>query len=94
MSYNISHITPSNIDGFAIFFYYYGIKQISASVSTICELAFPLTAVHLSIFEEKPFEYCAMDRSFVADNKYDQCFHFKTYCFKIDSSFDIILILY
>jgi len=31
--------------GVAIFIYYYGLKRISASVSTICELAFPFTAV-------------------------------------------------
>lgn len=33
--------------GPAIFLYYYGLKKISASVATICELAFPLTAVIL-----------------------------------------------
>ena len=33
--------------GAAIFLYYYGLKRISASVSAICELAFPLTAVVL-----------------------------------------------
>ena len=33
--------------GPAIFLYYYGLKHITASVSTICELAFPLTAVLL-----------------------------------------------
>ncbi len=33
--------------GAAIFLYYYGLKKISASVATICELAFPLTAVIL-----------------------------------------------
>ena len=33
--------------GSAIFLYYYGLKNISASVATICELAFPLTAVIL-----------------------------------------------
>jgi drug/metabolite transporter (DMT)-like permease len=33
--------------GAAIFLYYYGLKEISASVATICELAFPLTAVVL-----------------------------------------------
>jgi len=33
--------------GTAIFLYYYGLKEISASVATICELAFPLTAVAL-----------------------------------------------
>lgn len=30
-----------------IFLYYYGLKRITASVATICELAFPLTAVLL-----------------------------------------------
>jgi drug/metabolite transporter (DMT)-like permease len=33
--------------GTAIFLYYYGLKEITASVATICELAFPLTAVVL-----------------------------------------------
>jgi len=33
--------------GPAIFLYYYGLKKISASVATICELSFPLTAVIL-----------------------------------------------
>lgn len=33
--------------GAAIFIYYFGLKNISASVATICELAFPLTAVIL-----------------------------------------------
>ena len=33
--------------GLAIFLYYFGLKNISASVATICELAFPLTAVIL-----------------------------------------------
>ena len=33
--------------GPAIFLYYYGLKRITASVSTICELSFPLTAVIL-----------------------------------------------
>lgn len=33
--------------GPAIFLYFYGLKRISASVATICELAFPLTAVLL-----------------------------------------------
>lgn len=33
--------------GAAIFLYYYGLKRITASVATICELAFPLTAVIL-----------------------------------------------
>lgn len=39
--------------GLAIVFYYYGLKRISASVSTICELAFPLTAVILEYFIHK-----------------------------------------
>ncbi|MBU1164644.1 MAG: DMT family transporter [Patescibacteria group bacterium] len=33
--------------GLAIFLYYYGLKWITASVSTICELAFPLSAILL-----------------------------------------------
>lgn len=33
--------------GPAIFLYYYGLKRITASVATICELAFPLTAIVL-----------------------------------------------
>ncbi|MBL1215334.1 MAG: DMT family transporter [Ignavibacteriae bacterium] len=33
--------------GLAIFLYYYGLKNITASVATICELAFPLTAIVL-----------------------------------------------
>ncbi|MFA3781782.1 DMT family transporter [Melioribacteraceae bacterium 4301-Me] len=33
--------------GAAIFLYYYGLKKISASVSTICELTFPMTAILL-----------------------------------------------
>lgn len=36
--------------GAAIFLYYYGLKNISASVASICELAFPLTAVVLEYF--------------------------------------------
>ena len=36
--------------GTAIFLYYYGLKKITASVATICELAFPLTAVILEYF--------------------------------------------
>lgn len=36
--------------GAAIFLYYYGLKRITASVATICELAFPLTAVLLEYF--------------------------------------------
>ena len=33
--------------GFAIFLYYYGLKRITASVATIAELSFPLTAILL-----------------------------------------------
>jgi len=33
--------------GLAIFLYYYGLKWITASVATICELAFPLSAIIL-----------------------------------------------
>ena len=36
--------------GPAIFLYYYGLRRITASVATICELAFPLTAVLLEYF--------------------------------------------
>jgi drug/metabolite transporter (DMT)-like permease len=36
--------------GAAIFLYYYGLRRISASVSAICELAFPLTAILLEYF--------------------------------------------
>lgn len=36
--------------GPAIFLYYYGLKNISASIATICELAFPLVAVVLEYF--------------------------------------------
>jgi len=36
--------------GAAIFLYYYGLKRITASVATICELAFPLIAVILEYF--------------------------------------------
>lgn len=36
--------------GLAIFLYYFGLKRISASVATICELAFPLTAILLEYF--------------------------------------------
>lgn len=39
--------------GAAIFLYYYGLKEISASVSAICELAFPLTAVILEFVLRK-----------------------------------------
>ncbi|MDD2807533.1 MAG: DMT family transporter [Patescibacteria group bacterium] len=36
--------------GTAMFLYYYGLKRVTASVSTICELAFPLTAIMLEYF--------------------------------------------
>lgn len=36
--------------GAAIFLYYYGLRHISASVATICELSFPLTAILLEFF--------------------------------------------
>jgi len=36
--------------GTAIFLYYYGLKRITASVASICELAFPLVAVILEYF--------------------------------------------
>ncbi|HDR04760.1 MAG TPA: EamA family transporter, partial [Candidatus Marinimicrobia bacterium] len=36
--------------GAAIYLYYFGLRRISASVSTICELAFPLTAILLEYF--------------------------------------------
>jgi drug/metabolite transporter (DMT)-like permease len=36
--------------GSAIFLYYYGLKRITASVASICELAFPLIAVILEYF--------------------------------------------
>jgi len=36
--------------GTAIHLYYYGLRNISASVATICELAFPLTAIVLEYF--------------------------------------------
>jgi drug/metabolite transporter (DMT)-like permease len=36
--------------GAAIFLYYYGLKSIPASVSAVCELAFPLTAILLEYF--------------------------------------------
>lgn len=54
---NLSEITTDQIwiflliafttGGAAIFLYYYGLKNISASVAAICELAFPLVAVLL-----------------------------------------------
>jgi len=36
--------------GLAIFLYYYGLKRISASLATIAELSFPLTAILLEYF--------------------------------------------
>jgi drug/metabolite transporter (DMT)-like permease len=57
---SISNVTTNQIiifliiafstGGAAIFLYYYGLKRITASVATICELAFPLTAVVLEYF--------------------------------------------
>lgn len=57
---NIQNTTPANwiiffIIAFttgsgAIYLYYYGLKKVSASVSTICELCFPITAVILDFF--------------------------------------------
>lgn len=40
-------ITALTTGGTAIFLYYWGLKRVTASVSTICELAFPLTAIIL-----------------------------------------------
>lgn len=58
--YSVDSVTPKQIiifliiafttGGAAIFLYYYGLKRISASVASICELAFPLTAVVLEYF--------------------------------------------
>lgn len=58
--YSVTIVTPKQIiifliiafttGGAAIFLYYYGLKRISASVASICELAFPLTAVVLEYF--------------------------------------------
>jgi drug/metabolite transporter (DMT)-like permease len=39
--------------GTAIFLYYYGLKRIPASVATICELAFPFTAIILEYILRK-----------------------------------------
>ncbi len=36
--------------GAAIFLYYFGLKRITASVATVCELSFPLTAIILEYF--------------------------------------------
>jgi drug/metabolite transporter (DMT)-like permease len=57
---SISEITTNQVGVFliiafstgggAIFLYYYGLKRITASVASICELAFPLTAVVLEYF--------------------------------------------
>ncbi|UCF63413.1 MAG: DMT family transporter [bacterium] len=41
--------------GLAIFLYYYGLKKISASVATICELSFPITAVILEYLLRRNF---------------------------------------
>jgi drug/metabolite transporter (DMT)-like permease len=58
--YSINQVTNTQVlvftiiafttGGPAIFLYYYGLKNISASVATICELAFPLVAVVLEYF--------------------------------------------
>ena len=58
--FSVASVTPKQIiifliiafttGGAAIFLYYYGLKRISASVASICELAFPLTAVVLEYF--------------------------------------------
>ena len=55
--YSVAIVTPKQIiifliiafttGGAAIFLYYYGLKNIIASIATICELAFPLVAVVL-----------------------------------------------
>jgi drug/metabolite transporter (DMT)-like permease len=57
---NLSQITLTNgivfiliaftTGGTAIYLYYYGLRNISASVATICELSFPLTAILLEYF--------------------------------------------
>jgi drug/metabolite transporter (DMT)-like permease len=57
---SVSDITPRQLfvffliafstGGPAILIYYYGLKKIKASVATICELVFPLTAVMLEYF--------------------------------------------
>ena len=39
--------------GLAMFIYYYGLKKIPASVATICELAYPLTAIILDYIINK-----------------------------------------
>ena len=56
----LSLITPSQLatfgiivfssGGVAMFLYYYGLKRVTASVSTICELMFPLSAIMLEFF--------------------------------------------
>lgn len=53
--FQISNVTPENwlffaiigltTGGGAILLYYYGLKSVNASVSAICELCFPLTAI-------------------------------------------------
>lgn len=57
---NFNQITTLNIfifiliafttGGTAIYLYYYGLRNISASTATICELSFPLTAILLEYF--------------------------------------------
>ncbi len=48
--WGIFFIIAFTTGGAAIFLYYYGLKKITASVATVCELAFPLTAVILEYF--------------------------------------------
>lgn len=38
------------VGGPAVFLYYFGLKRVPASLATICEMAFPLTAVLLEYF--------------------------------------------
>mgnify|MGYP006303081411 CR=1 FL=1 len=45
MNWLIFFIIAFTTGGGAIFLYYYGLKRIKASVSTICELFFPLSAI-------------------------------------------------
>src|SRR3989344_3602563 len=45
--FSIFWIIVFSSGGVAMFLYYYGLKRVTASVSTICELAFPLSAIFL-----------------------------------------------
>ncbi|MCK7526458.1 MAG: DMT family transporter [Ignavibacteriales bacterium] len=50
--------------GAAIFLYYYGLKRISASVASICELAFPLNRSSFRILCSWKYSFtCSMDWS-------------------------------